>query len=128
VESTYCNLSSGCEYYLFVQKFMSLDGLRLKDTLSSDDKVRAFIQDVLFSIHSGHRPKDAFGFDGMRRPALALVPPPPFIYLFLKGTGSPNPKLRMALTIRRRVVSAEPSVVTDQPFRSWPALSMIQRS
>ena len=106
VEWTYCdNLNSGCEYYLFVEKFMSLDDLRLKGTLSSDDKVRAFIQacrqstlggahalayvgtyplsaqeflDALFSTQSGRRPKDAFGFEGMRRQALALAPSPPF--------------------------------------------------
>lgn len=106
VEWTYCdNPNSGCEYYLFVQKFTSLDDLRLKDTLSSSEKAGAFIQacrqstfggahalayvgtypisayeflDALFSTQSGNRPKDAFGFDGMRRQALALAPSPPF--------------------------------------------------
>ena len=106
VEWTYCdNLNSGCEYYLFVEKFTSLDDLRLRDTLSNDEKVRAFIQacrqstfggahalayvgtfpisayeflDALFSTQSGYRPKDAFGFDGMRRQALALAPAPEF--------------------------------------------------
>ena len=37
------------------------------------------------------------------------------LFLFLKGTGSTNPKLRMALTIRR-IALAEPPVVTDPPF------------
>ena len=84
---------------------MTLDEVRLKDNLSSYDKVRAFTQacrqstvgaahalayvgtyplsaheflDALFSTQSGFRPKDAFGFDGMRRQALALAPSPPF--------------------------------------------------
>jgi hypothetical protein len=106
IEWTYCdNLNSGCEYYLFVQRFTSLDDLRLKDTLSASDKVRAFVQacrqetfggahelayvgtyplmaqeflDVLFGTQTTFRPKDAFGFDGMRRQGLALAAPPPF--------------------------------------------------
>ena len=106
IEWTYCdNPNSGCEYYLFVQRFTSLDDLRLKDTLSASDKVQAFIQacrqetfggahelayvgtypltaheflDVLFGTPTAVRPKDAFGFDGMRRQGLALAPPPPF--------------------------------------------------
>jgi hypothetical protein len=113
IEWTYCdNLHSGCEYYLFVQRFTSLDNLRLKDTLSATDKVQAFIQacrqetfggahelayvgtyplaaqeflDVLFGTQTAVRPKDAFGFDGMRRQGLALAPPTPFqleSYLF----------------------------------------------
>ena len=45
IEWVYCdNLNSGCEYYLFVQRFTSLDDLRLKDTLTASDKVQAFIQ------------------------------------------------------------------------------------
>jgi hypothetical protein len=106
IEWAYCdNLNSGCEYYLFVQRFTSLDDLRLKDTLTARDKVQAFIQacrqetfggahelayvgtyplmaqdflDVLFGTQTAVRPKDAFGFDGMRRQGLALAPPPPF--------------------------------------------------
>ena len=106
IEWAYCdNLNSGCEYYLFVQRFTSLDDLRLKDTLTSRDKVQAFVQacrqetfsgshelayvgtypltaqdflDVLFGTQTAVRPKDAFGFDGMRRQGLALAPPPPF--------------------------------------------------
>jgi len=106
IEWTYCdNLNSGCEYYLFVQRFTSLDDLRLKDTLTATDKVQAFIQacrqetfggahelayvgtfplmaqdflDVLFGTQTAVRPKDAFGFDGMRRQGLALAPAPPF--------------------------------------------------
>src|SRR5579864_5656336 len=106
IEWAYCdNLNSGCEYYLFVQRFTSLDDLRLKDTLTSRDKVQAFTQacrqetfggshelayvgtypltaqdflDVLFGTQTAVRPKDAFGFDGMRRQGLALAPPPPF--------------------------------------------------
>ena len=106
IEWTFCdNLSSGCEYYLFVQRFTSLDDLRLKDTLTASDKVQAFVQacrqetfggayelayvgtyplaaqeflDVLFGTQTAFRPKDAFGFDGMRRRGLALAPPPPF--------------------------------------------------
>jgi hypothetical protein len=106
IEWTYCDsLNSGCEYYLFVQRFTSLDDLRLKDTLSVSDKVHAFIQacrqetfgeahelayvgtyplmaqeflDVLFGTQTAVRPKDAFGFDGMRRQGLALAPPPPY--------------------------------------------------
>ena len=106
IEWVYCdNLNSGCEYYLFVQRFTSLDDLRLKDTLTGTEKVRAFIQacqqetigrahelayvgtfpisaheflDVLFGTQAAVRPKDAFGFDGMRRQGLALAPPPPF--------------------------------------------------
>ena len=106
IEWAYCdNLNSGCEYYLFVQRFTSLDDLRLKDTLTARDKVQAFIQacrqetfggshelayvgtyplmaqdflDVLFGTQTAARPKDAFGFDGMRRQGLALAPPPPF--------------------------------------------------
>ena len=34
--------------------------------------------DVLFGTQTAVRPKDAFGFDGMRRQGLALAPPPPF--------------------------------------------------
>jgi hypothetical protein len=106
IEWQYCdNLNSGCEYYLFVQRFTSLDDLRLKDTLSASDKVQAFTQacrqetfggahelayvgtyplmaqeflDVLFGTQTAVRPKDAFGFDGMRRQGLALAPAPPF--------------------------------------------------
>ncbi len=106
IEWTYCDsLNSGCEYYLFVQRFTSLEDLRLKDTLTASDKVQAFIQacrqetfggshelayvgtypfmaheflDVLFGTQTAARPKDAFGFDGMRRQGLALAPPPPF--------------------------------------------------
>jgi hypothetical protein len=106
IEWAYCdNLNSGCEYYLFVQRFTSLDDLRLKDTLTSRDKVQAFVQacrqetfggshelayvgtypltaqdflDALFGTQTAVRPKDAFGFDGMRRQGLALAPPPPF--------------------------------------------------
>ena len=106
IEWTYCdNLNSGCEYYLFVQRFTSLDDLRLMDTLTASDKVHAFIQacrqetfggahelayvgtypfmaheflDVLFGTQTAVRPKDAFGFDGIRRQGLALAPPPPF--------------------------------------------------
>jgi hypothetical protein len=106
IEWVYCdNLNSGCEYYLFVQRFTSLDDLRLKDTLTGADKARAFIQacrqetfggahelayvgtyplssqeflDVLFGTQTAVRPKDAFGFDGMRRQGLALAPAPPF--------------------------------------------------
>ena len=34
MEWVYCdNLNSGCEYYLFVQRFTSLDDLRLRDAL-----------------------------------------------------------------------------------------------
>src|SRR5215471_6181061 len=45
IEWAYCdNLNSGCEYYLFVQRFMSLDDLRLKDNLTPRDKIQAFIQ------------------------------------------------------------------------------------
>jgi hypothetical protein len=45
IEWAYCdNLNSGCEYYLFVQQFTSLDDLRLKDTLTARDKVQGFIQ------------------------------------------------------------------------------------
>jgi hypothetical protein len=106
IEWVYCdNLNSGCEYYLFVQRFMSLDDLRLKDTLTADDKVSAFVRacrqetfggahqlayvgtypldshdflDVLFGTQVAFRPKDAFGFDGMRRQGLALAAPVPF--------------------------------------------------
>jgi len=106
IEWVYCdNLNSGCEYYLFVQRFTSLDDLRLKDNLTPRDKIQAFIQacrqetfggshelayvgtyplmaqdflDVLFGTQTGVRPKDAFGFDGMRRLGAALAPPPPF--------------------------------------------------
>jgi hypothetical protein len=106
IEWTYCdNLNSGCEYYLFVQRFTSLDDLRLKDTLTATDKFQAFIQacrqetfggahelayvgtypfmapeflDVLFGTQTAFRPKDAFGFEGMRRQGLALAPPSPF--------------------------------------------------
>ena len=106
IEWVYCdNLNSGCEYYLFVQRFSSLDDLRLKDTLAAGDKVQAFVQacrqetiggahqlayvgtypisaqeflDSLFGTQGGFRPKDAFGFDGMRRQGLALAPAPPF--------------------------------------------------
>lgn len=106
IEWAYCdNLHSGCEYYLFVQRFTSLEDLRLKDTLTPRDKVQAFIQacrqetfggshelayvgtyplmaqdflDVLFGTQTATRPKDAFGFDGMRRQGLALAPLPPF--------------------------------------------------
>lgn len=106
IEWTYCdNLHSGCEFYLFVQRFRSLDDLRLKDTLTASDKVQAFTQacrqetfggahelayvgtyplmaeeflDVLFGTQTAVRPKDAFGFDGMRRQGLALAPAPPF--------------------------------------------------
>ncbi len=47
IEWTYCdNKNSGCEYYLFVQRFTSLDDLRLKDTLTASDKVQAFIQSL----------------------------------------------------------------------------------
>src|SRR5215470_13600341 len=96
---------SGCEYYLFVQRFTSLDDLRLKDALTGADKIRAFVEacrqetfggphklayvgtyplasheflDVLFGTQAAVRPKDAFGFDGMRRQALALAPPARF--------------------------------------------------
>ena len=106
IEWVYCNnLNSGCDYYLFVQQFTSLDDLRLKDTLTARDKVQAFVQacrqetfggshelayvgtyplmaqdflDVLFGTQTAVRPKDAFGFDGVRRQGLALAPPPPF--------------------------------------------------
>jgi hypothetical protein len=106
IEWVYCdNLNSGCEHYLFVQKFTTLDDLRLKDNLTADDKTRAFVQacrqqtfggahelayngtypldadqflDVLFGTQAVVRPRDAFGFDGMRRQALALAPAPPF--------------------------------------------------
>jgi hypothetical protein len=106
IEWVYCdNLNSGCEYYLFVQRFTSLDDLRLKDTLTAEDKIRAFVQacrqetfagahelayvgtyplssqeflDVLFGTQAAARPRDAFGFDGMRRQGLALAPPSPF--------------------------------------------------
>src|SRR5215472_2861871 len=106
IEWVYCdNLSSGCEYYLFVQKFTSLLDLRLKDSLSPRDKIQAFVQacqqetfggahelayvgtypimaqeflDALFGTQTAFRPKDAFGFDGMRRLNVALAPPPPF--------------------------------------------------
>jgi hypothetical protein len=38
IEWKYCdNLNSGCEYYLFVQRFTSLDDLRLKDTLTGSE-------------------------------------------------------------------------------------------
>jgi hypothetical protein len=90
-------LNSGCEYYLFVQRFTSLDDLRLKDTLTGADKIRAFVQacrqetfggahelayvgtypftqqeflDVLFGTQAAVRPKGAFGFDGMTRHGL----------------------------------------------------------
>src|SRR5262249_49717193 len=76
-----------------------------KDTLTGADKIRAFVQacrqetfgsahqlayvgtyplasheflDVLFGTQAAVRPKDAFGFDGMRRQALALAPSAPF--------------------------------------------------
>ena len=106
IEWEYCdNLNSGCEYYLFVQQFTSLDNLRLKDTPTAEDKIQAFIQacrqetfggahelayvgthpfmaqdflDVLFATQAAFRPKDAFGFDGMRRQGLALASPPAF--------------------------------------------------
>ena len=106
IEWVYCdNLTSGCEYYLFVQQFASLDDLRLKDTVAAGDKVQAFIRacrqetiagahelayvgtypisaqeflDSLFGTQAAFRPKDAFGFDGMRRQGLALAPAPPF--------------------------------------------------
>jgi hypothetical protein len=106
IEWVYCdNVNSGCEYYLFVQRFTALDDLRLKDTLTAADKIQAFVQacrqetfggahqlayvgtyplssheflDVLFGTQSAPRPKDTFGFDGMRRQGLALAPPPPF--------------------------------------------------
>src|SRR5215471_6122511 len=106
IEWVYCdNLNSGCEYYLFVQRFTSLDDLRLKDNLTPRDKIQAFIQacrqetfggshelayvgtyplmaqeflDVLFGTQTAVRPKDAFGFDGMRRQGLALAAPTPF--------------------------------------------------
>ena len=106
IEWVYCdNLNSGCEYYLFVQRFTSLDDLRLKDDLTARDKVQAFIQacrqetfggshelayvgtyplmaqdflDALFGTQTAVRPKDAFGVDGMRRQGLALAPPSPF--------------------------------------------------
>src|SRR6516165_10420410 len=106
IEWVYCdNLNSGCEYYLFVQRFTSLDDLRLKDALTGADKIRAFVEacrqetfggphklayvgtyplasheflDVLFGTQAAVRPKNAFGFDGMRRQALALAPSAPF--------------------------------------------------
>jgi hypothetical protein len=106
IEWVYCdNPNSGCEYYLFVQRFTSLDDLRLKDNLTAQDKIQAFAQacrqetfagahqlayvgthpiasqeflGVLFGTQSAFRPKDAFGFEGMRRQGLALAAPPPF--------------------------------------------------
>ena len=123
IEWTYCdNPNSGCQHYLFVQRFTSLDDLRLKETLTASDKVQAFIQacrhetfggarelayvgtypfmaqestDVLFGTQTAARPKDAFGFDGMRREGLALAPPPPFqleSFLFRHVAGARCPE------------------------------------
>jgi hypothetical protein len=38
------NLNAGCEYYLFVQRFTSVDDLRPKDTVTGADKIQAFVQ------------------------------------------------------------------------------------
>jgi hypothetical protein len=137
IEWTYCdNLNSGCEYYLFVQRFTSLNDLRLKDTLSASDKVQAFIQacrqetfggahelayvgtypfmaheflDVLFGTQTAARPKDAFGFDGMRRQGLALAPPPPFqLESFLFDTSLAHVVRKLNTVIREFETFREP--------------------
>ena len=141
IEWVYCdNLNSGCEYYLFVQRFSSLDDLRLKDTLTGGEKVRAFIQacrqetiggayelayvgtfpisaqeflDVLFGTQSAVRPKDAFGFDGMRRQGLALAPPPPFqLQAFLFDT-SLAPIVRRLNAVIREFEGFREGVMTE---------------
>jgi hypothetical protein len=141
VEWTYCdNLNSGCEYYVFVQKFTVLDELRLKDDLTSYDKVRAFAQacaqstvgaahalayvgtyplsaheflDTLFSTQSGFRPKDAFGFDGMRRQALALAPSPRFKFESFLFDASLRPIVQRLNMIVREFESFRKTITAD---------------
>jgi hypothetical protein len=151
VEWTYCdNLNAGCEYYVFVEKFVSLDELRLKDTLNSVDKVQAFIQacrqstfgaahtlayvgtyplsayeflDALFATQSGFRPKDAFGFDGMRRQALALAPSPAFKFESLLFDTSLAPIVRNLNGIIREFESFRKTVMPEAE-----ELATLQRS
>ena len=137
IEWTYCdNPNSGCQHYLFVQRFTSLDDLRLKDTLTASDKVQAFIQacrqetfggahelayvgrypfmaqestDVLLGTQTAARPKDAFGFDGKRRQGLALAPPPPFqLESFLFDTSLAPVVLKLNTVIREFETFREP--------------------
>jgi hypothetical protein len=139
IEWTYCdNLNSGCEYYLFVQSFTSLNDFRLKDTLTASDKVQAFTQacrqetfggahelayvgtyplmaeeflDVLFGTQTAVRPKDAFGFDGMRRLGLALAPAPPFqLESFLFDTSLTPVVRKLNAVIREFETFLEPLV------------------
>jgi hypothetical protein len=141
IEWQYCdNLNSGCEYYLFVQRFLSLDDLRFKDTLTARDKAQAFVQacheetfggshklayvgtyplmaqdflDVLFGAQTAVRPKDAFGFDGMRRQGLALAPPPPFqLESFLLDT-SPAPAVQKLNNVIREFERFRDSVIVE---------------
>jgi hypothetical protein len=163
IEWAYCdNLNSGCEYYLFVQRFMSLDDLRLKDTITSRDKVQAFIQacrqetfggshelayvgtyplmaqeflDVLFGTQTAVRPKDAFGFDGMRRQGLALASPPPFrLESFLLDTslapvvGRLNAVIREFETFRNSVLAESTELAKLENAKSLTPAERERRS
>jgi hypothetical protein len=141
VEWVYCdNLHSGCEYYLFVQKFTTLEDLKLKDNLTAGDKARAFVQacrqetfggahelayvgtypldadqflDVLFGTQTAHRPKDTFGLDGMRRQAMALAAPAPFKLESVFLDPSLQPAVRKVNTIIREFETYRQTVLSE---------------
>jgi hypothetical protein len=65
--------------------------------------------DVLFGTQTATRPKDAFGFDGMRRQGLALAPPPPFqLESFLFDTSLASVVRKLNTVIREFETFREP--------------------
>jgi hypothetical protein len=79
--------------------------------------------DALFATQSGFRPKDAFGFDGMRRQALALAPSPAFKFESLLFDTSLAPIVRNLNGIIREFESFRKTVMPEAE-----ELATLQRS